>query len=116
MIGAGKRNKRITIQTVPDTTSAGGEVSEGTPVTFATVFAAIRPLSARENFYMAEQQATTTHEITIPYLAGVTSRMQATFSGRTFYFDNVVDTDEANREMVIMATEIKPGIIPAIKI
>ena len=106
MIGAGRRNKLITIQTIPESISATGEVVENDPVTVCKVMAAIEPLSAREAWQALESQATTSHKITIPYVGGITSRMQAVYNSRTFHFDGVVNSDENNRELVILATEI----------
>lgn len=105
MIGAGRRNKLITIEELTQTTTDGGEVTE-TATTLAKVWAAIEPLSARESWFAKQSQATTTHKITILYRSDVTSRMRAKWESRTFNFESVVNLDEANREMVIMATEV----------
>jgi len=105
MIGAGKRNKRITIQSLTETTTDGGEVTE-TASDVAEVWAAIEPLSARETWFARQSQATTTHKITMLYRPDVTSRMRATWDDRTFNFESVVNMDEANREMLITATEV----------
>lgn len=105
MIGAGKKNKLITIQQLAQTTTDGGEVTE-TPLNVATTLAAIEPLTATEQWKAKQSQATTTHTITIHYLNGITSRMRATWNGRTFNFESVINVDEANRGMVILATEV----------
>ena len=105
MIGAGRKNKLITIQSLTETTTEEGEVTE-TPTTYATTWAAIEPLSAREQWFAKQSQATTTHKITLWYMSGITSRMQATWESRTFKFESVTNPFENDRELVIEATEV----------
>jgi len=105
MIGTGRRNKQITLQWMVQTRTEGGEVTE-TPLNVATVWAAVEPLKAREAWQAKQSQATTSHKITILYHPGITSRMRATWDGRVFNFESVVNVDEANRELLIMATEV----------
>ncbi len=105
MIGAGRRSRRIVIQSLTETITDGGEVTE-TATTFATVWAEIKPLSAREDWIAKQSQATTTHKITILYMPDITNEMQATYEGRIFRFDSVQNLDEANRQLLITATEV----------
>jgi len=102
---AGKRNKHITLQSLTEAITDEGEVTE-TAATVAKVWASIEPLSSREAWFAQQSQATTSHKITILYRPGVTTRHQATWGGRTFRFDSVVNLDEANRELMITATEV----------
>jgi SPP1 family predicted phage head-tail adaptor len=105
MSGAGARDRRIVIQSLTPTTTDGGEVTE-TAVTVCTIWAQIAPLTAREAWVAQQSQATTTHKIKILYRPGITHEMQATYAGRTFRFDSVVNLDEANRHLLITATEV----------
>jgi len=105
MIGAGRRDKKITIQRMVQATTDEGEITE-TPLNIATVWAAIEPLDAREAWQAKQSQATTTHRITTLYMIGITSRMRAVWGDRIFNFESVVNEKEANRELVIMATEV----------
>ncbi len=102
---AGCRDRRITIQSLTETTTDGGEVTL-TPATFATVWAAIRPLTSHEAMVAKQSKATTTHKIIMLYMPGITPEMQATYNGRTFRFDGVVNLDEGNRQLLITATEV----------
>jgi SPP1 family predicted phage head-tail adaptor len=101
---AGKRNKKVTLQSLTIATDENGETTE-TAATIATVWASIEPLNSREQYYANQVQSTTTHKITILYHPSVTTRTQAVWNGRTFNFDSVINLDEANRELLIMATE-----------
>jgi SPP1 family predicted phage head-tail adaptor len=105
---AGKRNKLITIQSFSEVTSETGEVYEDkdNPTTVCKTWASIEPISSRERYLVQQSMATTTHMIKMLYRSDITSRMQAVWNGRTFVFDSVVDPEEANRELIIMATEV----------
>ena len=104
MIGAGRKNKLIKILSVVNTTTNEGEVTESLS-TFAEVYGAIEPLTAKEQWLAKQSQATTTHKITIWYQLNITSRMRAEWNGRVFHFNGVVCWHEENRELVIDATE-----------
>lgn len=104
-VKAGARDRRIVIQTLTETTTDGGEITEAA-TTFATVWAEIMPLSGRELWIAQQSQATTTHKITMIYRPGITPKMRAIYNGRTFNFDSVVNLDEANRYIMITATEV----------
>ena len=105
MSGAGARDRKIVIQSLSQSITDGGEVTE-TAATFCTVWAQILPLSARESWIAQQSQATTTHKIKILYRPDITHEMQATYDGRTFKFDSVVNLDEASRHLLITATEV----------
>jgi len=105
MSGAGARDRRITIQSMTETITDGGEVTE-TWTTECRIWAQISPLTARENWVAQQSQATTTHKIKILYRPDITHKMQATYDSRTFKFDSVVNLDEANRHLMITATEV----------
>lgn len=108
MIGAGKKNKLITIQQVTQTVTDEGEATEAW-TEYKQAWAAIEPLSSREQWYAKQSQATQSHKITIWYVSGITTRMRATWDSRTFNFDSVVNPEEADRELVINATEVTTG-------
>ena len=105
MSGAGARDRRITIQSVTETITDGGEVTESW-ATECRIWAQIVPLTARENWVAQQSQATTSHKIKILYRPSITADMRATYDSRTFNFDSVVNLDEANRHLMITATEV----------
>lgn len=75
---------------------------------FATVFAAVQPITGREQFLAAQQQASTTHMITIrwsPNLATIDSSWRVKYGTRVFVIDQVRNTDERNIELVLTCTE-----------
>lgn len=108
IMGAGKRNKYITLQDIAQTVTDEGELTE-TVNTSTDTWASIQPLSARERLFANQSQATTTHTITTIYIADVSTRWRATWDGRTFNFDSVVNVNEDDRELLITATEVTEG-------
>lgn len=107
ILHSGRLKHNITIQRWVETgRSRTGEPEGQWTVLVADVPAEILPLNARERFAAQQVQAQTTHKITIRYVAGVTAAMRAAWGNRTFRFDGVVNTEEANVELVITATEV----------
>ncbi len=89
-----------------DLTPTDDGATADTAVVVCRCWASIEPLSGREAWIAREQQATTTHRIRMHYRAGITPAMRAVWAGRTFEFTTVVNVDELNRELEIMATEV----------
>jgi SPP1 family predicted phage head-tail adaptor len=105
---AGKLKHKIVIQRDVGTTlnADGGHVPSWT--TFLTTWAAVEPLTSREVVQGGQQIADATHRITLRYRTGIHSAMRATWQGRTFNFSGPpLNTEEANRELVILAKEVE---------
>lgn len=104
---AGKRRHRITIQS-PGTVATGlntGQQDWSDPSTVCQCFASIEPLSGRELWQAQQVEATVTHQIKILYRSGITPPMRALFGSRVFHFESILNRDEANEELEILATE-----------
>lgn len=99
------RTRRLVIRQATTTTEATGQVTQSWS-TVATVWASIHPVKAEETWRDEQLRATVTHKITIAYRADVTPQMRGTYGGRTFRFISVVNRDEANVELEIMAAEV----------
>ncbi len=108
MSGAGKRNKLITLEQLGQTVSDEGEAIEGVDTSVA-VWGGIEPLTARERWVADNNQATTTHMISILYRSDVSTRWRAVWNNRIFNFDSVVNLEEKDNELQIRATEVTEG-------
>lgn len=102
---SGLMRKRVTIERATTTLLKGDAVK-----TWATLFEAwaeIRPLSARELFSANMTQAEVSHRISIRWRPGVTltTKDRARIGTRLFDLTGVMNTDERNREWVLMAVE-----------
>lgn len=84
--------------------SFGSEVATWT--TKATVRAAIEPLSGREYFMAYQVQSEVTHKITIRYYGGgITPGWRIKFGTRVFDILSVINIEEKNQTMILMAKE-----------
>ena len=101
---AGKLRHQVVIQ-AQDTTqdSYGDAVRSWEDV--ATVWAEVRPLSGRELWAAQQTQATTTHQVVLRYLDGVTSSCRVKYGTRLLGIDAVLNPDERNERLVLLCTE-----------
>lgn len=109
MIAAGKRHRRITIEARSTSKGTYGEQA-ATWSTIATVWASIRGLQGRE--LQAAQQLNTevSHKITITWAAAFADPVQMakyriSYGTRIFNIHASINTDERNREIVLLCTE-----------
>lgn len=104
----GKFDKRIELQQlelVPDT--VGG--NETVWSVFKTVWAKVRPLSAREISYASSPTHRVTHKILIRYLPDVNARMRILLGTRLFNIHGIVNVEEANSFLELTCEEGKPS-------
>jgi SPP1 family predicted phage head-tail adaptor len=101
---AGPLRHRIEIQTRATTLNAAGEPT-GTWSTYAEAWAAIWPIRGLEYFSARQEQDAVTHKVRIRYLSGVTPEMRVKFGTRYFDIASVINTDERNIYIDMMAIE-----------
>lgn len=91
---------RITIE---QPTASKNEVGE--PIlswsTFATVWASVDPLSARETERFSETVGYMTHRIRIRYLNGLTSAMRIQYRGRVLEIGQIMERDRLWHQEII---------------
>ncbi len=94
----------VKIQTYTKSRDAYGEEIE-TWEDFFAPHASIEPLIGREYLAAKQVQAEVSHKIRMRYIAGITSTMRIVFGTRIFGIVSIINVQERNREIVIMATE-----------
>lgn len=109
MSAAGLRNRRLVIESQADTQGIYGEPT-GTWTTLATVWAHIKPMQGRELQAAQQLVPEVTHRISIPYSSTLAdpvamAKRRATYGGRIFNIHAVMNPDERNRELIILASE-----------
>lgn len=107
-IDIGMMHHRIAIQTLTDAQDALGGPTESW-ATLATVWASIEPFTGREYFQFDKTNGTTTHRIKVRYssdIASMTPKDRITYSGRTFNISSIINLQEANEVLEIMAEEV----------
>jgi len=102
----GKMNKRMAVYSLDETPTASGGTDD-TAIALMTIQAALIPLSGNERWMAGGQFRLVTHRITTHYRSDITEKMKAVYDGRTFEFTEVVNVEEMNRELQIIAIESK---------
>lgn len=100
-----KMNKRITFQEfVSGTDSDGFPVESWADV--KTVWAMIKTLQGREYFAAAAVQAENTTRFIIRYTTGLNTDMRISYNNRFFDIQSIINDDEKNVTMTIIAREV----------
>jgi len=77
--------------------------------TFATVYTEwvfIRPISASEIINSNREEMTSSHRIKMDYRTGILHSMKIVWGSRKFNIKSVINIDEGNREIEILAEEV----------
>jgi SPP1 family predicted phage head-tail adaptor len=101
---SGRLNHKIVIQERTETKNSVGE-DITTWDTYKWTWAQVTPLTGKEYFSKNEFQSTITNKIYMRYLTGVTPDMRIVWDSRTFDIISVINTDERNRELILMVEE-----------
>ena len=104
MIRAGSLRHRVEIQSVTDSASAFGDVSQSWS-TVTTVWASIEPLKAREAFEAQQTKTRVSHRVEIRYISGVTTKHRLVYGSRTLNINSVLNPGERNERLVLVCTE-----------
>lgn len=102
LTGAGKLRHRVVIQQEGTATPDGGGGYTQGWTTFATVWAAVEPLTGREGLQAQALESAVTHRVTIRALSGVTAAMRLSFNGTIYNIRSVIDREERDRFMELM--------------
>jgi SPP1 family predicted phage head-tail adaptor len=101
---SGPLRHKVTIRTYTKSRDSYGAEVE-TWADFAEVWASVEPLIGRE--YMASKQisAEVSHKIRMRYIPGLLPTMKILWGAREFEVVSIMDVQERNQEIIIMATE-----------
>lgn len=103
-LNAAELKHRIEFQKTTQTSDGAGGWTESW-TTIATVWAKIEPVKSYERFIAMQTETYTTHKITCRYNANITTAKRALFNGRLFDVTGVINVEEDNSVLHIMATE-----------
>jgi len=108
----GRRDHEVEIRHPSGPPVADGDGEYVTPYdeVHARAFAAIEPATAQrlERFALAGVIAAATHLVTLPWIAGVTSKTRVLFEGRRLDVLGYSNTEERDIELVLICQEIVP--------
>lgn len=102
---AGKLTHKVIIQQRSESKNTIGE-DITTYTTYREVWARVVPLTGKEYVAQNETQSSITGKIYIRYLDGVTNDMRVLWGTRNYDIQAVINTEERNRELVLMVDEI----------
>jgi SPP1 family predicted phage head-tail adaptor len=107
VIDYGKLRHRVTLQSLGSTQDGFGQTVE-TWANVANVWADIQPGRGREFFAAQQTNAELTHEIVIRYRASVAPTWRVLYGTRIFDIQQVQNTGEADRRLLLMCIERNP--------
>jgi SPP1 family predicted phage head-tail adaptor len=105
---AGKLRHRISIERSIETQDSSYNEPLLQWVLFAEVSASITPLNGRELIRAKQVELEVDTEITIRYLDGLSPKMRIIYRGRIFEILSIINTEERNRELRLLCSEVKP--------
>lgn len=100
-LDAGKLRHRVTLQRLLRYIDTAGDTAEDW-TTFATVWAAIEPLSAREFVGSQAMQSQVALRVTIRYLDGVVATMRLLHGAKVYVIEGVLPDKESGLEYLTL--------------
>lgn len=95
---------RVTLQTLTETADGSGGFTSSWADT-VSVWASITPASGYERAQGQQLEAIITHKMMMRYMAGLNTKQRIKFGDRYFSITSIINLDEANRFLQIMAAE-----------
>lgn len=88
---AGQLRERIAVMQATESRSRMDEVVMSYDQTFATVWASVQGVSAREYLQAGQQQVEISHRVKMRYLAGLSPQMRISWRGRTLEIISILE-------------------------
>ena len=103
----GELRHRLSIQAERAASDGGGGLTDpcADPVTVATVWGKIEPLTGGERQHAAQIQDRFSHRIVIRHRTGITAAMRVVFGARAFNIRAVIDPGERGRFLELLCDE-----------
>ena len=102
---SGELNRLIDIEALTVTDDGMGSSVESWTTFKSGVWAAVWPVSAKEQIKAGKTELVVTHRIRIRYLSGLTSDMRIKYNGSYFNIVSIINPGTTNRMIDILATE-----------
>jgi len=107
LTGAGRRDKRITIQRPIETRGADFSDPQNQWVTYLDIWASIEPLQGREYVLNREQQTEVTVRMRVLYFPAVTNKMRVIYRDKIYQIVSVIDPFESHEELELMCSDFE---------
>lgn len=102
----GEFNKRIIIERPTDGTATAYNDKPKTYSTLATVWARIKPLTAREQLFAEQVKAETDYVVTIRYMSGLLKTDRVNYNGQLLEIHGIINIEMRNRELQLLCSEV----------
>lgn len=99
----GKYNRIIALQRKTQTPDAYGGQTDAW-ATYASVWAAVKPLKGRELIAAQAAQSAMANRFEMRYRSDVLPSDRIQFGGKNYDIEAVLDVEDAHKELIIMAT------------
>ncbi|MEW5248912.1 phage head closure protein [Microbulbifer discodermiae] len=104
-VAIGALRHRVILQKRTLSSSATGSKQE-VWIDLAPVWAEVKPHAARELAAADSRYQETSHQVTIRYRAGITSKMRLLFGTRVLQVETIINAMEQNRWLHLLCKEI----------
>lgn len=101
---SGRLNHKLRIEQRTETKNTLGE-DITTWTLYKETWGHVSPLSGKEYISQNELQSSVTGRISIRYISGITTDMRVNWNDRIFDILSVINTDERNRELIMIVEE-----------
>jgi SPP1 family predicted phage head-tail adaptor len=102
---SGRLNKRLAFYVPVRSSSSGGAVTEVLGDAAFTAWGALWPVAAAEQVKNSREGMDITHRIQIRYRDGVTHDMVVKYGDRVFDIESIINPEETNHRLDILARE-----------
>lgn len=104
----GSLKHKITFQKLGSTKNSYGELKKDNDnwINYKDVRAAIYPVSGREFFSAEKVNSEVTHKVNLRYIKGLSPDMRIKFGDRLFSIISIINFQERNTELQILAKEL----------
>lgn len=103
---AGKLRHNIDIQQQVIGQDSYGEAINTWTNVYSSVYASVDPIRGREFFSGEKFNSEITHRIRMRYKTGILPKMRIKFGNRYFDIENIINSEERNIMLEIMAKEV----------
>jgi SPP1 family predicted phage head-tail adaptor len=105
MIRAGELRERVAVMAYRETKNQMGEMVPVYDQTFATVWASVEGVTARELLLAGQQQTEISHRVRMRYLPGLTQQMRIVWRDRTLEIISVLEHENRSiHELICQET------------
>lgn len=107
MVGSGRLNKRVTIQSAVSGSPAINDFGEKNLVwtDLAEVWAAVEPLTGREFWAQQQVQSEITVRVKVRYRSDITTGMRVVYNEAIYMIKSIIDPLEKHEELHLMTSE-----------